>query len=402
MTAGHFKPHMLTWARKRCGFSTDDMAHKLGVDIQHVLAWEAGSIEPNTANAQKFADRTHIPLTYLLLAQPPKRPMPVADFRYGWKQYSNPEEEVNLKELVHKIIAKKEWLEEYLDAQDTEPKCVAFQGKFDENADYREVAANIAGHIGPPIQDASKNRGGSATFWRKFSERVIDANIWLMQTSIVDSDTTRKVSPKTCCGLALKSRHCPVVWVNSALAFAPRVFTLARELAHLWVGCEGVSNKDEDIDGKFGIEKLGDMVAAELLVPEATLTSLWDRKRGPRINVEKLHHHFGVSRFAVAQKSAHAGLIGDDEYINLKEALGKTTQSRSGSRKLSKEGEKSFYPELLARNGAYFIETVADELDHLNLLWKEGMWLLGVKSSDTINGASDYLIGPDVEISNWA
>ena len=402
MTAGHFKPHMLTWARKRCGFSTDDMAHKLGVDIQHVLAWEAGGAKPDFDSAQKFADRTHIPLGYLLLKQPPELPMPVVDFRTDWTQSPSLEEEVNLKALLYKISSKKNWLEEHLENQGDDTPGSAFQGTFDKNADYREVAACIVDHIGLHMRNEPQGRGGPQEFWRDFSQRVVNANIWLMQTSIVGNDATRRVSPKTCRGIALKSRYRPIIWVNSALAFAPRVFTLAHELAHLWISSEGVTNQEEDNSVKSEIESLCDEVAAEMLVPEAALNSLWNRKNDARDNVERLCQHFGVSRFTIARKSAQAGLISEDEYGKLKRAFGKGTPSQGKPPKLSEEGNKSFYPELLARNGVYFIETLVCALDRSHLLWREGTRLLDVKSTETILGASDYLIGPDVEIADWA
>ena len=64
-----------------------------------------------------------------------------------------------------------------------------------------------------------------------------------------------------------------------------------------------------------------------------------------------------------------------------------------------------FKPHMLTwarRRCGFSAGDMARKLDHSNLLWTEGVSLLGVNSTETIVGVSDYLTGPDAEISDWA
>ena len=392
----YITPKLLTWARERCGFSVQDIARLLNVTDEKVQAWEKKEKYPTMRQARSFAQKTHIPFGYLYLDSPPDLPMPVVDFRARWARNhntKNAEEEVNLYDLVKSILHKKEWYEDYLQRTRSNVHSDGFQASYTQNDRPHDIAKSISDRLNLHINDENKGRGKPATFWQNFKTKTIDAHIWLMQTGMVDSNTSRKILPTISRGLALKSPYYPVIWVNSGLQDAPKIFTLAHELAHIWIGAEGVSDLDEEAQSEHEIETLCDQVASEILVPEHLLENLWDKTQNPEHNVERLHEYFGVSRFVVARKSLHADIIDRASYAHLNQKLRDDVHNFEGEKMPAKEGGVNFYNGLIARNGRQFTEAVISETEGNNLLIRDACLLLGLNSPSTLDSLSKHLRG---------
>jgi Zn-dependent peptidase ImmA (M78 family) len=63
----------------------------------------------------------------------------------------------------------------------------------------------------------------------------------------------------------------PLVFVNDADSKSARMFTLAHELVHLWLGTGGIFNLVNMLPTKEPMERFCNEVAAEFLVPEFKL-----------------------------------------------------------------------------------------------------------------------------------
>ena len=112
---------------------------------------------------------------------------------------------------------------------------------------------------------------------RHLRNRVEASGVLVVFNGIVGNDTHRKLDRGEFQGFALIDRYAPLIFVNGADFKAAQMFTLAHELAHVFVGATGVSNVDAMPSSGHDAEWFCNSAAAEFLVAEKELTARWGR-----------------------------------------------------------------------------------------------------------------------------
>ncbi len=96
--------------------------------------------------------------------------------------------------------------------------------------------------------------------------------------------------------------YAPLIFINSADAKNDRMFTLAHEIAHLWMGNGGLFD--------FAKEDMANRIAAEFLVPKVRFRNAWRETS----DFGQLSLQFKVSTIVIARRALECRFIDSDRF----------------------------------------------------------------------------------------
>ena len=366
------QPDVLRWARERAELTDDALANKVDLKVERVLEWEStGQI--SMAWAERLAHATHTPLGYLFLSFPPYEPLPIRDFRTRADE-APAYPSADLLEMVYAMQRRRDWMREELIETGAEP--LPFVSAYLPNGNYVAVAG--------AMRDAlllDDDWASSAPTWsdaiRLLRDNAETAGILVVFNGVVGNNTSRKLDPDEFQGFALVDEYAPLIFVNNADFKAAQMFTLAHELAHLFVGAEGVSALELLLPSDHDIEQRCDKIAAEFLVPEANLRVYWQLVKDSSEPYQQIARHFKVSRIVAARRALDLNLIDHNaffDYYNNHKAQGNRNQLTGGG--------GNFWNNQSWRIGRRFAETVVRAVRAGRLPYREAYALTGL-SGDT-------------------
>jgi Zn-dependent peptidase ImmA (M78 family) len=102
------------------------------------------------------------------------------------------------------------------------------------------------------------------------------------------------------------------VFINGADTKAAQMFTLAHELAHIWLGQSALSDVDPVSAPSNRVESWCNQVAAELLVPMEDLRTEYRRQSPLDDECARLARCFKVSTLVILRRLHEAGLMDRD------------------------------------------------------------------------------------------
>ena len=366
------QPRVLRWARERVGYDADALAGKVGVKPERVAEWEAtGKI--TMTQARNLARRTHTPEGFLYLSEPPDDRLPVADLRTpGDQPLRRPSPD--LLDTVHLMQARQEWMREERTIDEAEP--LEFVGAFRNGAAPREVADRIRETLGVGSDWASKTPNWEQAL-KALRDHIEDAGVLVFFNGIVGNNTHRKLERDEFQGFALADEYAPLIFVNGADYKAAQMFTLAHELAHIFIGASGVSLFDPLSDASNEAEKRCNSIAAEFLVQEGAFRAFWRNDRGTDDRFQAAAREFKVSQIVVARRALELGLIDRGAYADFHHAYAARERAQP-----SRGGD--FWNTQNARLGRVFGAAVVRAAKEGRLLYREACMLTGF-SGKTFN-----------------
>ena len=297
-------PGLLVWARERSGIEVDELVRR----FPKLGEWERGELTPTLKQLERFAQATHTPVGFLFLGEPPEEQVPIPDFRtIADAGVARPSPD--LLDTIFQCQQRQEWYRDF--AQVTREDPVAFIASLTTATPVAEAAATMREALG----FAAEERGPTWTdALRLLVERAEELGVLVMVNGVVGSNTHRKLDPREFRGFALVDPLAPLVFVNGADSKAAQIFTVAHELAHLWLGQSALSDADLVSTPRVAAERWCNRVAAEFLVPLAAIEEEFKSDRPVTDELERLARRFKVSTLVVLRRVYDAGGLGWDAY----------------------------------------------------------------------------------------
>src|SRR5699024_1671448 len=254
MTKVNVKTDLLKWAIDRIGDPT--IVESKFPDLPN---WLNGSKKPTLKQLENFANTTSTPLGYFFLSNPPNEELSIPSYRtVGDNQNFNPSPD--LIETIRTMERRQQWMRDYLIETGNEPLNFVGVSKSDKNPEY--IANLMREEMNLENNWASK-RGTWRDALNDLLQTIQDIGILVMINGIVGNNTKRKLSVNEFRGFVLMDNYAPLVFINGSDGKAAQMFTLAHELAHIWIGESAIFDLDMLQPAEVETEKLCNQIAAE-------------------------------------------------------------------------------------------------------------------------------------------
>jgi Zn-dependent peptidase ImmA (M78 family) len=369
------RPQMLRWARERAGI----------VDIEGLLGrfpklseWEAGEARPTLRQLEAFAKAVRVPIGYLFLPAPPEEPLPIPDFRTiegrGVRRPSP-----DLLDMLYAAQERQSWYREF--ALTVRLPEVAFVGSARLDEPPEDVAQRMAATLHFDLAARAACRTWEEAL-RLFIAQADAAGVLVMVSGVVLSNNRRALDPDEFRGFALADKRAPLVFINGADSKSGQMFTLAHELAHLWLGASAVSDASAaPLSGHRREEVWCNAVAAELLVPLAALRPALEVGEPLPQMLARLTRQFKVSSLVILRRQLDAGALSrrafDAAWAAERERLRALADTGSGG--------GNFYRTTLSRVSRRFARGLVESTLEGQTLYRDAFRMLGIKKTATFN-----------------
>lgn len=293
------KPELLRWARERAGLDLDALALR----FPKIGAWEHGSARPTLKQVERFARATHTPVGYLFLQDPPIEHVPIPDFRTIRNEPAGrPSPE--LLDTIYICQQRQEWYRDFARSMGEELRL--FVGSARLTDDVETTAARIRDALRFDVEERRQTPTWTDAL-RRFIGQADELGILVMCSGVVLNNNHRHLVPGEFRGFALADDLAPLVFINGADTKAAQMFTLAHELAHVWLGLSAVSDAEASWVPEHEVERWCNRVAAEILAPLAVLRDEYRKDAELLVEVDRLARRFKVSTLVVLRRIHDTG-----------------------------------------------------------------------------------------------
>ncbi len=374
------QPLLLRWARERAGMELAGLAER----FPKLGRWEQGEEQPTLRQLERFAKVVHVPVGYLFLSSPPEEILPIPDYRtIGSHGIHRPSPD--LLQTIHACQEKQAWFREFALSAQLPP--VEFVGSATLGTATVSVARQMQKTFLLSLDERKACRGWEEA-QRYLCRQAERAGVLVMVSGVVGSDTKRKLDPDEFRGFSLAEKLAPLVFVNGADTRAARIFSLAHELAHLWLGTSALSDMGAAPRHTQRTEEAWcNAVAAEFLVPNDELNLEYTEDEPLDEALKRLGSIFKVSALVVLRRMLDSGKIRRDQFDE-------AWKMQLGRFKPGGGGGGDFYKTTMTRVSRRFAHALVESTLEGRTLYRDAFRMLGISKTATFNSLARFVLGP--------
>ena len=297
-------PAVLTWARRRAGYSLDTVAEK----FPRIERWENGESFPSYPQLESLADKFKVPVAVFFFPEPPDLPPVEESFRtLEPTQFAEIPPRIRL--LLHKAQSFRMALEELHEGRNPARRLITRNLEYEPNRSIEWNAARVRDYLG--VSFARQTAwDGAATALGEWRKALFDVGIHVFKDQFREPGYS---------GFCLYDDEFPIIYVNNSTAKTRQIFTLFHELAHLLFRTSGVDATSEEFVDRLSrenrqIEVICNSMAARIMVPRDWFDEALADLPPDRASAQRLAERFSVSREFVYREFRDRDLITSGEY----------------------------------------------------------------------------------------
>lgn len=384
MTRVAVNPELLDWARERAGLHASALSDR----FPKLDAWKRGDLQPTLKQLEAFAKATRTPFGFFFLPAPPVESIPIPDLRtVGSELVEHPSPD--LLDTIYLCQRRQDWYRQNALVLGEPP--LEFVGSASVQSDVIATAERIRHAVGFDL-DA---RAVAATFidaLRMMIDAADQAGVLVMVSGIVGQNSHRPLDTEEFRGFALSDDLAPLIFINGTDTKSGQMFTLAHELAHLWLGASGVSDVTaaSSLSPRAGVERWCNAVAAEMLVPIERFGIDYRRAADVQAEMRRLSRHYKVSTLVILRRMFDAGGLTRDAFQAAFGAESARLRAEVARRRRDSSGG-NFYATTAVRLSERFARAVLASTWEGRSTFTEAFRLLGCRNVKTLESLGDRL-----------
>lgn len=311
--------------------------------LDQLSAWKAGEKQPTLKQLEAMSRKTRIPFGYFLLQTPPDEDIALAEYRtIGSKRRQKPSRE--LIDILDQMTAIQDWMRNELRREQSD--ALPFVGCCSLHDSATEIAQRIRDALALKTNWYREGKNAEDNF-NHLRNTLAQHGLLIFTGGKVGANTHRPLDVKEFRAFTLVDAYAPLIFINTTDTANGRLFSLLHETVHVWLGKNSLFNNSEWSDEHVSLlEQKCNAVAAELLVPAADFSEIWESSIPVEDMIERAARHFRCSESVILRRAYEMKRIPRDVYARMLALQKERWEHAKAQKKKSSGGD--FYNTLLS------------------------------------------------------